>query len=161
MTNPPITCSTCGFGELLWFAGDKYFTSGYYYVCDCGYSEGMKPKMSFDQFCVLIGDTRSAIKTIRERLAFIDTHIPKLQKRHQDSIIRWLDKTGNKNIHGNDNAGYAPKSHAEHQALSHEKTNLLAQETALRGQWSALVNVYPDYARRYQCEAVQLPLFAL
>lgn len=156
----PDICPDCRFGERVDFAGDDYHSAGYFYVCDCGYSVGMEPTITFQQFESHIDDLRLQLRALIADIEGVDLSIDKVSAFISDRVAARVRKMQDKQGHpfiesrdfmadGRDWKNIAPKSDAKRRELRHSKDELEYQANCLRRDIFALRDKYPTYAYQY------------
>ena len=156
---PHDKCPFCGYGERIDYEADKRYTAGYFYVCDCGYSVGMEPIITYEQFEASINDLRVQLRGLIASVDGIDQSIDKtsefISNQAGARVRKMQDRTrGPINSRefmadGRDWELIAPKSNEKRRELRRNKGELEARADSLRREIAKLRNVYLQYAYLY------------
>lgn len=153
-------CPNCGFGERVDFAGDDKYTSGYFYVCDCGYSSGMQPTVSYENWREIVDGIFEARRAGRALTASNKIEYEKHYKVYSRCFDALAEKvkrrTGKPFVSlrdmfpdGRDWNAFAPKSQQKMFSLNSENLSLEYEDDRLWLEYVRLCHDYPYYSYQY------------
>jgi hypothetical protein len=159
---PEMTsCPYCGFGEVVDFAGDEFYTPGCYAICDCGYST-MQPRISYTEFeaqvQVILGERRAILQQQADCEATLDKAQMVINRSIGQRVAKAQAQAGHPfvDISGGDGRNWktiAPKSQQARTQARHEIEDIERLATKLWQRYGSLCQMFPAYAARFDGKA--------